>query len=122
MFNVLNNLAFMSHIFQHSAILDATRLSDGQFVTLKIVKQMVHPHEIEIGQFFSFEPMRSDPSNHCVPIYDVLRVPTDSNRVIIVMPLLREYTSPPFSSIGEAVECIRQLFEVCEIELFMCLV
>ena len=28
------------------------------------------------------------------------------------MPLLQEYLQPAFSSIGEAVECFRQLFEV----------
>lgn len=106
---------------QHSVILDATRLSDGAFVTLKVVMQAEHPHEVEIGQFFSSEPLRSHPSNHCVPIYEVLRVPTDLGRMIIVMPLLREYTSPPFSTIGEALECFRQLFEVDKIVLLICI-
>lgn len=51
-------------------------------------------------------------ANHCVPVYDVLSVPDEEDRVIIVMPLLQEYLRPPFGTIGEAVECFRQLFEV----------
>ena len=30
----------------------------------------------------------------------------------MVMPLLRPYDDPNFDTIGEAVECFRQLFEV----------
>ena len=97
---------------KHPCILDATRISDGAYVILKIISQSLHPYEVEIGRFFSSEPLRSDPANHCIPIYDVLSVPDDKDKVIIVMPLLRVYTSPRFGTIGEAVECFRQLFEV----------
>lgn len=72
----------------------------------------MHPYEVEIGQYFSSESLRTDPANHCVPIYEVIPVP-EEQRVIIVMPLLRDYTSPPFCTFGEVVECFRQLFEVC---------
>ena len=51
-------------------------------------------------------------ANHCVPVYDVLPVPDEEDMVIIVMPLLQDYLRPPFGTIGEAVECFRQLFEV----------
>jgi hypothetical protein len=43
----------------------------------------------------------------------VLPVPDEEDMAIIVMPLLRDYTYPPFGTFGEAVECVRQLFEVC---------
>ena len=56
-----------------------------------------------------------EPANHCVPIYDVLALDDDHDFVIIVMPLLRPYTNPRFDTIGEAVECFRQLFEVMSI-------
>lgn len=92
--------------------MDATRLSDGAYVTLKIIRPSLHPYELEIGQYFSSESLRADPANHCVPIYDVIPIPEDQ-RVIIVMPLLRDYVSPPFCTFGEVVECLRQLFEVC---------
>jgi len=106
------------HLIHHNrgaklpCILDATRISDGAYVVLKIISQSLHPYEVEIGRFFSSEPLRSDPANHCTPIYDVLSVPDDKDKVIVVMPLLRAYTSPQFGTIGEAVECFRQLFEV----------
>lgn len=62
--------------------------------------------------------MLSDPQNHCVPLLDVLIPPndnpdTDPESRILVMPLLRPFDSPIFDTFGEAVECIRQLFEVC---------
>ena len=71
----------------------------------------MHPHEVEIGRYFSSESLQADPANHCVPIYDVIPIP-DEQRVIIVMPLLRDYVSPSFFTFGEVVECFRQLFEV----------
>ncbi|EGN93808.1 hypothetical protein SERLA73DRAFT_163242 [Serpula lacrymans var. lacrymans S7.3] len=90
-------------------VLDATRISDGAFVTLKLFKKSLHPFEIEIGQFFSTESLLSDPANHCVPIYDVLVVPDDEDRAIIVMPLLRFFDSPPFDTFGEVIDFLRQI-------------
>ncbi|KAG9310555.1 kinase-like domain-containing protein [Chiua virens] len=93
-------------------IIDATRVLDGRVVTLKRVSRMDQPYEVEIGVYFSSEPLISDPANHCVPIYDVLSLDDDDDdTAILVMPLLRAYTDPNFDTIGEAVECFRQLFE-----------
>ncbi|KAG8214204.1 kinase-like domain-containing protein [Butyriboletus roseoflavus] len=91
-------------------ILDGTRVSDSTFVTLKLVNKTYHPHEIDIARYFSSQPLAMS-ANHCVPVYDVLPVPDEEDRVIIVMPLLQDYLRPPFHTIGEAVECFRQLFE-----------
>ena len=71
-----------------------------------------NPEEIETAQFLTSEPLLSNTSNHCVPIYDTFPVPDDDDIVIMVMPLLRMYTSPPFHTVGEVVECFRQIFEV----------
>lgn len=98
---------------------DATRISDGTQVMLKIIKPSLHPHEVKIGTLFSSEPLVSDPKNHCVPIYDVLTVPDIDDRVILVMPLLRQFDDPPFQTIGETVDLFSQLLEVC-IRLFGC--
>ena len=95
-----------------SRLLDGTRLSDGAYVALKIVRRSENPEEVEIAQFLTSEPLRSDCSNHCVPIYDTLPVPDDGDLVIMVMPLLRSYTSPAFNTVGEVLECFRQIFEV----------
>lgn len=75
------------------------------------MRPSLNPQELEIVKFLTSEPLRSDTANHCIQIYDTLPVP-DEEVVIMVMPLLREYTSPAFQTVGEAMECFRQLFEV----------
>jgi hypothetical protein len=102
---------------QQGNVIDATRAADGSFVMLKQVKPSWHPDEVDIGRMFSSEPLASDPRNHCVPIYDVLQVPDDDELILLVMPLLHEHSGDelPFDTIGEAVEFIRQIFEVWSI-------
>ena len=92
--------------------MDATRISDGAYITLKSIKPSVHPYEAEIGTYLSSEPLASDPKNHCVPIYDVLQVPDVDDRIILVMPLLRKYNRPPMQTFGESVDFFQQVFEV----------
>ncbi|KAF4590879.1 hypothetical protein EYR40_009476 [Pleurotus pulmonarius] len=96
---------------RHPSVLDAQRSSDGERLMLKRVKKSLHPYEAEIGQFFSSIDLATDSRNHCGPIYDVLQVPDDDNVIILVMPLLREYGSPAFDTIGEVVEFFHQIFE-----------
>jgi hypothetical protein len=95
-------------------MLDATRIADGRFVYLKIISKSVHPFEADIGLFFSSGTLGPDPRNHCVPIYEVLQLPDDDDRIILVMPLLRDYFDPRFDTVGEVVEFFRQMFEVRE--------
>ena len=97
---------------QYGQVIDATRLSDDKVVTLKRINKMEHPYEVDIGLYFSSKALASLPVNHCVPIHDVLTLDNDENIMIMVMPLLRPYTNPRFDTIGEVVECFRQLFEV----------
>ncbi|KAJ7782445.1 kinase-like domain-containing protein [Mycena maculata] len=92
-------------------VIDATRISDGSFVTLKPLDTTVHPDEIPIGVWFSQEPQASSPSNHCVPILDVLDIPDIPNKRIIVMPFLSSYDKPRFDTFGEAIEFFRQIFQ-----------
>ncbi|KAH7903355.1 hypothetical protein BJ138DRAFT_1168237 [Hygrophoropsis aurantiaca] len=95
----------------YNHLIDATRISDGKFVMLKIVRRSRHPFEADIGKFFMSEPLASDPANHCVPIYEALSVPQDDDRILLVMPLLRAYSDPSFDTIGEVIDCLQQLFE-----------
>jgi len=99
---------------QRPSLLDATRIADGKFVYLKLIKKSVHPFEADIGFFFSSETLASKPRNHCVPIYEVLQLPDDDDKIILVMPLLREYYNPQFETVGEVVEFFHQVFEVRE--------
>ncbi len=92
--------------------MDATRLSDGKIVKLKKIVDATHPHELEINQLFSSEPLASHPLNHCVPVYDVLDVPGEDGVHVIVMPLLRAFNDPPLYTIGEAIEFFDQIFHV----------
>ncbi|KAI0665383.1 kinase-like domain-containing protein [Trametes maxima] len=92
-------------------VLDATRALDGAVVVLKMVMLSRHPHEIKIAQFFSSGTRASDPRNHCVPVLEVLDVPGERETKVVVMPLLRSFHDPPFTTVGEAMECCRQLVE-----------
>ena len=92
--------------------MDATRLSDGKYVTLKRVNKSLHPHEVDIGLYFSSGILTSHAANHCVPIYEVISLPDDTDIVILVMPLLHAFADPYFDTFGEAIDCFHQLFEV----------
>jgi hypothetical protein len=92
--------------------MDATCLSDGKYITLKRINKSVHPHEVDIGLYFSSGPLISHAANHCVPICEVITLPDDADIVILVMPLLRAFADPYFDTFGEAIDCFHQLFEV----------
>src|ERR1700685_161412 len=72
-------------------IIDAMRMADGEIVTLKKIDKSIHPYEADIALYFSSEPQRSDPHNHCVPIYEVLSVPNDPDKIILVTPMFRKF-------------------------------
>ncbi|KAJ7187918.1 hypothetical protein C8R46DRAFT_1053062 [Mycena filopes] len=91
--------------------LDAIRTKDGAAVGLKRIFKSEHPDEAMIFGYFSSEPVASDPRNHGVPLLETLHPPDNDGTVIFVMPLLRDYNSPKFDTIGEAVEFFRQIFE-----------
>lgn len=98
---------------KHSHIIDATRAADGAFVTLKRLYVLGHPDEINIGKFFQSPEQRADSANHCVPFLDALKVPSDNNQAIIVMPMLRRFDDPRFETIGEAMDFFDQIIRVC---------
>ncbi|KAJ7456916.1 hypothetical protein FB451DRAFT_1047672, partial [Mycena latifolia] len=49
-------------------VMDATRISDGAHVMLKISRIDEYPNEVPIAEFFSSPALAADPRNHCVPI------------------------------------------------------
>jgi hypothetical protein len=53
------------------------------------------------------------PSNHCVPVLDCFVDDEDSSISYIVMPLLLPYNQLPFETVGEIVDFVDQLLEVC---------
>ena len=106
-------LLLTSEMHQRLMVMDAMHISDGCIVVLKKVNMAVHPYEAEIGRLLSAEPLASNPCNHAVPIYDVLQSPLDGSTVLLVMLYLMWHYKLQFETIGKAVECFHQLFEVC---------
>lgn len=93
--------------------MDAVRISDGRIVALKQVPKSRYPDEEELNRFLTMsEPQASDSRNHSIPVYDILQSPLDENVVFLAMPYLMRVDTLKFATMGEAVECFRQLFEV----------
>lgn len=68
--------------------------------------------EIAIGRLLSRDDVANDPTNHCVPIFQVLQDPIDKSKAIIVMKYLRPFNDPELRTIGEVVDFIAQTLEV----------
>ncbi|KAJ3556604.1 hypothetical protein NM688_g1936 [Phlebia brevispora] len=92
----------------YSQFMDATRTEDKTMVGLKKVTPTNSLHEIEFCHILTLLP--PEERNHCVPILEILRVP-DGSADILVMPFLRDFSDPPFQSVGEVLEFCRQLFD-----------
>ncbi|KIM85650.1 hypothetical protein PILCRDRAFT_816842 [Piloderma croceum F 1598] len=90
---------------------DTTRLSDGAYVTLKIIKPSLHPYKVDTAMSLCLKQLTSDPLNHCVPIYNVLKLPEDNDKVILVMPLLRGWHELEFEMVREGIYFFQQIFE-----------
>ena len=97
---------------QRDAVLDATQISTGDIVMMKKVSRQWHPYEVQLTKMLASEPLRSHPKNHCVPIIEILDVPDDPDLNILVMPLLSFMDEPRFETVGEVLECYRQILEV----------
>ncbi|TFY71477.1 hypothetical protein EVG20_g1544 [Dentipellis fragilis] len=97
-----------------SVIMDAMRASDGTYVTLKkldFVHSRSSTEEVDINNYLSSHDLLSDPRNHCARAIQILQMPDEQNVYILVMPLLRPFDDPGFTTIGEAVAFFTQIFE-----------
>lgn len=101
-----------AHAVQHPLVLDAVRVSDNEMVMLKKIKKSISPKELEMSQYVSSEEFRSDPRNHCIPLLDVLQVPDEPDVSIIVTLFLRACDDPKWTTVGEVVSFLWQVFEV----------
>ena len=99
----VNDSTYSPHLLLHprhsedskyAQTMDATRLSDGKYVTLKRINKSVHPHEADTRLYFSSGTLTSHTANHCVPIYEAIPLQDDADMVILVVPLLRAYEDP----------------------------
>ncbi|SJL18168.1 uncharacterized protein ARMOST_21744 [Armillaria ostoyae] len=87
-------------------LISAVRLKDNVPVILKSVE--IDSPEFEISVLFSSPPLSLDPRNHCIPVYGVLKF---GSHAILILPILRLFWDPPFDTVGEVLECFRQIFE-----------
>lgn len=92
-------------------LLDATRKSDGVVVMLKRVIKARNPGEVSLTTLLNSPPLSFDPRNHCTPLLGLLQVPDADDEQIMVLPLLRGYANPRFDTVGEVVDCLRQIFQ-----------
>lgn len=79
---------------------------------LKRIITSLHPDEVNIGRLLSSEPHASHVANHCIPVYDVLNVPSEDGEILLAMPFLTQWHTPRFKTIGEMVDFFKQLLEV----------
>lgn len=87
-------------------MIDATRQQDGALVSIKTTKK--DGDEIPIATYLSSSGLLDDPTNHNVPILEVLPDPLNNQLSLIVMPYLRPFDDPAFGAIGEVVDFIQQ--------------
>ncbi|KAJ7347369.1 hypothetical protein DFH08DRAFT_779601 [Mycena albidolilacea] len=92
--------------YRRRAIMDAVRMSNGKIDMLKAMSKERFLFELEIGQF-SRCSRKQDPRNHCIPLLEV----KDIDIQIIAMPRIIRMEQPSFNTVGEVVDCFRQLFE-----------
>ncbi|KAK7692249.1 hypothetical protein QCA50_003874 [Cerrena zonata] len=97
-------------LLKHRAVMDATRLSDGETVMLKRFSRRTNGLEGPITIFLASEPAKSHPKNHSTPIYELFDIPGEEFS-IFVMPVLDKFFKPRFATVGEVLECFRQIFE-----------
>ncbi|KAJ3823074.1 kinase-like domain-containing protein [Lentinula raphanica] len=94
----------------HGDVMDALRMSDSLVVALKLVK--VSTGETRMATFFSNDTNNHNPRNHCVRILEVLPLPDEDDKKILVMTWMRPIMDPRFRTIGEGVQFFKEMIEV----------
>jgi serine/threonine protein kinase len=102
----------VSHAVQNPNVLDAIRIADGLKVVLKRILSASSEHQI--ASYFSSPPMRSHPRNRTVPILEFIVLPNDMQHLLVVMPYLRCFDTPPFHCRKEVVDAFRQFLQGLE--------
>jgi hypothetical protein len=91
--------------------MDATRIRNNKQVMLKKVLPEEGPHELYITQLFSSPGLRDDPSNHFIPLLDLIGWSQGGGK-LMVMPFLRPFNDLHFQTYGEFVAFFKQICEV----------
>jgi serine/threonine protein kinase len=94
-------------------VLDAVRVEDNKRVVIKQVE--AGSDEVAICRMLSSPELRNDPHNHAVPVLDYFTKDDEPQHGFLVMPLLRKFDDPPFGTVGEVVDFVRQMLQVIQI-------
>ncbi|KIM39299.1 hypothetical protein M413DRAFT_447245 [Hebeloma cylindrosporum] len=87
-------------------LLDGIRISDNMKVVFKPVA--TSSDELALAILLSSPKARADTRNCAVPVLDVVDIPGNDERVLMVMPMLKEIFNVPFRRVGEVVEMLEQ--------------
>ena len=96
--------------------MDATRISDSKLVAIKRIK--AGSQEASICQMLSSPERRNDSRNHAVPLLDYFINEENTQEGFLVMPVLRRFDDPPFETVVEVVDFIRQILASLDIATF----
>lgn len=81
----------------------------------KALKEVQDPDEVLIINFFASSAVVHHPLNHCAPLLDIFDLPRGNVQptdLILAMPLLRPFNDPPFQTVGEGLDFIKQALDV----------
>lgn len=94
---------------QDEDLLDATEEGrDGKDVFIKRIDCRTHSNELNIISRLGSSKNRGDKRNHCVPILAVFSDEQDPWYQYIVMPVLRPFYEPNFTTFGEVIDFVNQ--------------
>ncbi|KAH9920914.1 kinase-like domain-containing protein [Fomitopsis serialis] len=94
-------------MFPH--IVDATRMSDGKLVSIKLVR--TGSLEMRIALYLCTPPLCEDIKNHCVPLLDLFEDNKDASRSYMVTPFLRDFDDPLFDCVNDVLDLGEQYLE-----------
>ncbi|KAJ7440505.1 hypothetical protein B0H11DRAFT_2353236, partial [Mycena galericulata] len=98
--------------FQNRSIVDAQHICRWEKVTFKRVSTQDQPDEARVAQLLSSPAHSGNLRNPCIPILEVLQDLLEDDKKILVMPLLIEFSRSRFDTVGEVVDCFRQILEL----------
>lgn len=98
---------------QKAALLDATSEQEsGKEVFIKRIDFRTHPDEFKIALRLGSSESLKDKRNHSVPVLNSFSDDWVPEYRYIVMPVLRPFNDPDFTSFGEVFDFVSQTLEV----------
>jgi hypothetical protein len=110
-YDVLGERNAPDQLQERTNTMTATRVRDDVIVVIKRVQ--ADGEESLIARMLSSPERREEPHNHAVPVLDYFVDKKNPTQAFLIMPLFRPFDSPPFDTVDEALDFVRQILEVC---------